>query len=69
MLCLQSELLLLADSIDHFSGRSKSVHDNRFYSLSLERTESAVCHNVRRILQYQINAEVWLIGAVLVHGL
>ena len=57
------------DSVDHFSGRGKSVHDNRFYGLSLERTESAVCHNVRRILQYQINAEIRLVGAVLVHGL
>ena len=67
MRCLY--LHLCTDRIDLLAGSGESVNNDCLYGLSLEGAEAAVCHHVGCICQRQINAQIGLIGAILVHCL
>ena len=67
MCCLY--LHLCTDRVDLLAGSGESVDNNCLHGLSLEGTEATVCHHVSCICQRQVNAQIGLVGAILVHCL
>ena len=55
--------------VDPLSGLGEVVHGNRFDRGTLEGAEAAALHHLGHVLNFQVNAQVRLVGAVALHGL
>ena len=62
-------LNLRANTINHLTCGSKSIYHDSLDSLSLEWTETTICHHLGSIRKCQVNTKIRLVRAVLVHSL